>query len=297
MGSSATTGPSTALPSSTMTRSRNSSPKLQRQNCNSTSHSRARSSPRSSQQENSTLLKTIIKTTPRRIRYATSSTARAVDVISACENSGGRRQSRDSRAGWPLRQPRRLLIGRRNPQVSLQVPNGLGTTARRAPLAPTDGLVLDLRDDLDGDKDGPLLIEDVPHLGPERFKIIEAIGSGIARFFGHAGVVDVLGIGHGLPACGGVTLVVEQEVVEVLGLLTSRRRQNAQVHEQGALCVKQHHLLVVEPQRHTERGGGCLPHRSAHRQVPLLVGGKIPPVAARRSCSNHNRVTTVGLKY
>src|SRR4030095_10608082 len=33
------------------------------------------------------------------------------------------------------------------------------------------------------------------------------------------------------------------------------------------------------------------------RQVPLLVGGKIPPVAARRSSGNHNRVTAVGLKY
>src|SRR5215471_9398928 len=209
MGSSATTGPSTALPSSTMTRSRNSSPRLQRRSCSSTSHSRVRSSLRSSQQGNSTLLKTIIRTTPPKTRYVTSSTARAVDVISACESSGGRRQSRGSRAGRLLWQPLRLLISRRNPQVRLQITNGLGATACRAPLAPPYGLVLDFWDDLDGDKDGPFLIEDVPHLGPERFKIIEAIGSGIARFFSHAGVVDVLGIGHRLPTCGGVTLIVE----------------------------------------------------------------------------------------
>src|SRR5438093_1761625 len=96
-----------------------------------------------------------------------------------------------------------------NPQFLLQIPNGLGPTPRWPPLAHPDGLVLDLWDHLDGDKDGSCLTENVPHLGAERLEIVEAIGGGIARLFRHAGVVDVLGVRHRLSAGGGVTLVVE----------------------------------------------------------------------------------------
>src|SRR6266487_3914878 len=38
-----------------------------------------------------------------------------------------------------------------NPQFLLQIANGLGPTPRWPPLAQADGLVLDLRDHLDGD--------------------------------------------------------------------------------------------------------------------------------------------------
>jgi hypothetical protein len=82
----------------------------------------------------------------------------------------------------------------------LQIPNGLGPTPRRPPLSPTDGLVLDRRDDLDGDKYRPPLAEDAPHVVLELLEHVEAIGGGIARLFRHPGVVDVLRVRHGLPA-------------------------------------------------------------------------------------------------
>src|SRR5213594_2544202 len=102
-----------------------------------------------------------------------------------------------------------LWLSSGNPQFLLQHPNGLSPTPRRPPLAPTYRLILDLRDHLKGDKDRPTLTEDVPYLGAERLEIIEVIGGGIARLFRHAGVVNVLRVGHRLPTCGGVTLVVQ----------------------------------------------------------------------------------------
>src|SRR5262245_43883074 len=97
---------------------------------------------------------------PPKTRYATSSIARPVGVINACERSGGRCRSREARSGQLLRERLRLLVCCRNSQFRLQIPNGLRAIARRSSLAATDRLVLDLGDDLDGDKDGPLLIED-----------------------------------------------------------------------------------------------------------------------------------------
>ena len=116
-------------------------------------------------------------------------------------------------------------------------------------------------------KTGPLLTEDVADVTAEGFEIVELIGGGIAGRFGDASVVNVLGVRHRLPAGGGITPIIEQEVVKVARLLAGNRRQHAHVHQQGAFRVKQHHLLVWQPQGNTQGGGGRLPHGPAHGQI------------------------------
>src|SRR5262245_61270330 len=84
------------------------------------------------------------------------------------------RSTRVAGPGW-------LLDG--NPQFLLQIANRLGPTSRWTPLAQADGLVLDFRDHLDGDKNGAGLTENAPHLGTERLEIVEVMGVDIARRF------------------------------------------------------------------------------------------------------------------
>jgi hypothetical protein len=75
-------------------------------------------------------------------------------------------------------------------------------------------------------------------------ELLEGKGARISSAARHHIVGYILGIGHGLSARGGITFVVEQEVIEIFWGLLCNGRQYSEIHQQVTLRIKHDDFFI-----------------------------------------------------
>ena len=140
--------------------------------------------------------------------------------------------------------------------------------------AELDGGVFDFGFYGEVDEDGAFGGEDVVDAVGEVFQVVVGEDGGVAGAFGDFFPVgDAVGAGDGLAAGDGIDAVVEEEVVEVFGLLGGGGDEGAEVHQQAAVAVEDEDFAVGAGEGDAEADVAGFAHSAGDGQVKVLVGG------------------------
>ena len=97
-----------------------------------------------------------------------------------------------------------------------------------------------------------------------------------------------MGVGHRLTASGGVNSVIQDKVIEILGIFFGDCRQRAHVHQDVAFGVEQDDLLVGPGQGKTQGERSVASHGwVAQGHVPVGLVAEVDPMAAAPAWNHH----------